>query len=291
MPNVLDAGPMRAFARKVAAKIGDAKIAARYEKLAFARLLEDPRNFRPARPLELDAGPAWARQAAARGEDVSVFAIHRGAAARLHSVARRLAQTCKLAASEDAADAPRKAVVAAARAFLDKFGRMNFEDAARRALYFSRVLAGWADDKDDERACPEQAIAARQGRVWLRVTSVSELRAIGREFRNCLARTTRAGSYGGMLHHGLAQFWVLRDAAGAGLVVAMAPAPAPACFTEVRGPRNAPVHPEHVDLVRLAVALGIRPNEPPPPANDAALALPQRRRLTWADAARARLAG
>ena len=266
MPNVLDAEPMRAFARRVGGKIGDEKAAARFERLAFERLLADARNFRAARPEELAAAPDWARQAQARGEDLHVFALHRGASARLHTVARRLADTCRVAEVESAAQRPgERAIVIGARKFLDTLHRASFDVIARKALYFSRVHAAWNDDGDREPVCEEQEVAATRGRIWRRVRSVGELRAIGHEFRNCLARTSRTGSYGAMLVQGAAQFWVLRDARGAGLMVAMAPAPQARYFSEVRGPRNARIFGDHVDLMRLGLAIGMLPEEPPPP--------------------------
>jgi hypothetical protein len=291
MPNVLDADPMRDFARRVGAKIGDEKIAARFEKLAFERLLEDMRNFREALPGEIETGPGWARAAAARGETVSVFRLHRGAASRLHMLARRLADTCRVAATDDATRPRDLAAIRAARDFLDKFNRASFEAATRKALGFSRLLATWASDADEKPVCEDASAPATQGRVWRRVRSVGALRAVGREFRNCLARTTRGGGYGGMLLQGVAQFWVLRAPDGTGLIVAMAPAPAPACFTEVRGPRNAPVSSEQIDLMRLAVALGMGPNDPPPPPAAAAARAPLRRRPAQFERALALAAG
>jgi hypothetical protein len=59
---------------------------------------------------------------------------------------------------------------------------------------------------------------------------------------------------------------VWRDADGAGLLIAMAPLPATAHFPEVRGPRNALVNLAHVDKLRLARAIGMKPRTPPPPA-------------------------
>src|SRR5215470_17167830 len=82
MPNVLDAEPMRAFAGRVGGKIADEQIATRYQRMAFDRLLEDPRNFRPARPEELQTAPDWVGKALARGEQISVFRVNRSAAAR-----------------------------------------------------------------------------------------------------------------------------------------------------------------------------------------------------------------
>lgn len=270
MPNVLDAEPLRAFVKRAGAKIADEKVAARFERLALAQLMNDSRNFRLAAAPDFDGAPAWALEARARGEAISVFKLHRGAAQRLHNVARRLADTCRIAAADCAARPHDASTISAARAFLDKIERASFDVAARKTLYFARVFAIWSDDRDAEQVCGDQTVAANHGRVWVRVTSVAGLRAAGREFRNCLARTTRSSSYGGGLCRGLTQFWVLRDAKGAGLIIAMADAPNATAFYDVRGPRNTPIYAEHVDLVRLAIALGLRPNSPPPPPSGAA---------------------
>lgn len=265
MPNVLDAEPIRAFARHAAKPITDENVAARFARLAFERLLGDPRNFRPASPAELALGPAWALQARARGDEISIFKLNRAAAARLRTIARRLAETCKVAAADTAARPRDLAAIAAARVFLNKFDRANFDIAARKALFFSRVLAGWELERDAEPVCPAQEIKATKGGVWARLRSVAELRAVGGEFHNCLARVTRVSSYASMLRRGLAQFWVLRDRDGAGLIVAMAPTPKEMGFSEVKGPRNAAVNREHPDLLILADALGMRPLDPPLP--------------------------
>lgn len=279
MPNVLDIEPMRAFARRASAKIGDPKVAARFERLAFERLLGDPRNFRPARASELENAPEWAEEAIERGETLCVFTLNRAAAARIHLLARRLDDTRKIATTNHG-DRPRDAMaVLAARGFLEKIERASFDVIARKALYFSRLLAAWANDCEDEPVCPGRIVASTHGRVWSRITSVAQLRGVGREFRNCLARISCDGSYGAMLIHGMAQFWVLRDQAGVGLIVVMAPAPEATHFMEIRGPRNAPIFADHIDLVRLAQALGMLPGDPPPPpASDGVLALPPRRR-------------
>jgi len=283
MPNVLDTEPMRAFARRAAQNLDNSKVAARLERLAFDALLADPRNFRLADADDLEHAPAWASAALSRGETLHVFKLHRGAAARIRTLARRLADTCKVADADIAEHPCDAAIIAAAREFLDKFGRVSIEVASRKAIYFSRVLALWIDHRDAEPRCQEQSVRATSGRVWRRIRSVSELRAIGREFRNCLARTTRAAAYGRMLHDGMAQFWVLRDAQSVGLMVAMAPAPFAICFTEVRGPLNAPIACDDADLARLARAIGITQPPPPPlPPDIHAVIWPPRRRRRFA---------
>ncbi|MGQ0532342.1 MAG: hypothetical protein ACT4OF_06580 [Caulobacteraceae bacterium] len=265
MPNVLCVDPLRALAKRASARIADKTVAARYERLALDQLLRDPRNFRPAGPDDLDNAPAWAREAHARREEVSVFKTNRAIAARIHSVARRLDDTCKVAAAEQAKHPSDASKINGARMFLAKFGRVDFDTAARKALNFSRLLSLWEDDTDATQVCEPSTIMLLNGRSWHRVTSVKDLRSIGREFTNCLGRTTRKGGYGGMLVQGLAQYWVLRDVSGKGLIVAMAPAPRPTHFMEVKGPRNAPVRIDDADLVQLGLVIGIRPTPPPPP--------------------------
>lgn len=272
MPNVLDAEPMRAFARRAAGKIADKKIRERYEKMVFDRLMADSRNFRPALQAEIDEAPSWARAAQDRRDVLCVFKLHRSASTRLHNVARRIELTSMLAAMALEKHPRAAAAINAAREFLEKFERASFEIAARKAYNFARVFESWSDDRDAQSVCADAFVRASMGRMWRRVTSVAELREVGREFRNCLARTAREGSYGGMLTRGIGQFWVLRDPNGVGLMVALAPAPAATHFLEVRGPRNARVSASHVDLMLLAAALGM-PSDPPPPPPLAPLAL------------------
>jgi hypothetical protein len=265
LPNVLDIDPVRALARRAGARIIDETIAKRYEKLAIDRVLKDPRNFRPIRESELATAPSWAREAHGRGEIVSVYKANRGVCARLHTVGRRLADACTVAFTEPSKQPDDYAAIEAARRFLARFARADFETAARKALDFSRLLASWENDLDAQGVCPAQTIVLLRGRAWHRITSVVELRKVGREFHNCLARTTRGGSYGGMLVSDRAQFWVLRDLEGKGLIVAMAPAPQATQFTEVKGPGNAYIRADNPDLVELGIAIGVKPPPPPPP--------------------------
>lgn len=266
MPNVLDVAPVRKFATRAAALIPNPPIAERYEKLAFARMLEDERNFHAAALWDVKRGPAWAQEAHARGEMLSVFRLHSGAASRVRTVARRIARACSLAALDPAKFTTHLAAIAAANAFLDKFARADFDTAARKALAFSRLYAAIEDEADCVSPAPE--IPGACGRVWRRVRTVSELRLIGREFHNCLARTPRHASYGAMITNNTAQFWVLRDAAGTGLIVALARLSPTVRFTEVRGPRNAHIAYDNKDLALLAGALGIAPPSPPAPRRD-----------------------
>ncbi len=265
MCNVLNAKPLRDFAHRAATRIPLQHVAKRFERLVYDQLRRDARNFRPARLVEIETGPAWARTAYAEGQVISTARLNPGVATRMHKIARQLANTCALAIStaKRPADA---AIIAAASAFLERLDRASFDVMALKAAYFSRTLADMLASDDEEMCCEASVVQATCGRYWRRIASVAELRATGREFRNCIARTPREGSYGGMLRHGTAQFWVLRDESGEGRVVAMAPAPFATSFTEVRGPGNAHVNLEHPDLVRLARAIGVRPSSPPPPS-------------------------
>jgi hypothetical protein len=279
MPNVLDIAPLRALARRAATKIQDQKVAARFEKLAIGELLKNDDNFRAANAIELEYGEDWAHGAAARGESIVVFKLQRSVSTKLHAVARRLAETCRMAALDEASRPRDAVVIAAVREFLAKIDRMNFAFVAARTQRYARLLAAWEDQREIEECCQRRVIDATQGRTWHRVTSVAELRLIGREFHNCLARTTRvSATYGGGLYHGHSQFWVLRGAEGAGLIVAMATAPRATRFVEVRGPNNATIYSDDPYLTCLAHALGMRPGSPPPPPpmSGAALALAAR---------------
>lgn len=266
MPNVIDIGPLRALAKRASDRIGDETIAKRFERITVDRLLRDQRAFRPATEADLARAPDWARQAAARGEEVSVCRRNGALAARVHTVARRVADARRVANTDEAQRPESAAIILAAREFLAKFGRINFDAAARKSLAFSHALAQWREEDDLRKVCEPQALVLLGGFVWHRVTSVSELRKLGREFRNCLARSTTTSAYGGPLVAGRAQFWVLRDLSGAGLIVAMAPAPSATQFVEVKGPNNAPVRADNPQLMQLGIALGVRPLTPEPPS-------------------------
>jgi hypothetical protein len=268
---------MRIFARRAARKISDEKAALRFERFALAQLLDDPRNFRPARALELDFAPEWARAARDRGEEVVVFRLSDAAARRLRTFARKLADTCKVAATDPAKHPTDLSSIVNARAFLSKINRVTYDVALDKAKAFSRKLAAWEEEQDSDPLCPEGSVVASGGKVWLRVRSPTELRAVGREFVNCLARASTNSYYISMLRTRLAQFWVLRDSAGKGLIVVMAATTQPIEMLEVRGPRNARVAKDDPDLFTLATALGMnpprRPPPPPPFSGGAALAL------------------
>jgi hypothetical protein len=232
--------------------------------MALTRLLRDPRNFRLATQAEIARAPKWAKDAHARGEPLSVVRNNRAVSVRMHLVARRLADTCKIAAAELAKRPDYVATISAARKFLAKLGNANFDVAARKALSFARIHEIWEAEAESLAVCPAQSLVLLGGRVWHRVTSVAELRQIGVEFGNCLARSTRSSAYGTLLMYGRAQFWVLRTIEGKGLIAAMAPAPNATQFTEVKGPLNAPVQRDNPDLVQLGILIGVRPPPPKP---------------------------
>lgn len=265
MTNAIDISPLRALAKRASARIADQIVAQRFETLAIARLLRDSRNFRPARPSDLTHAPQWAKDAYDNGEPLHVVRNNRAVAARMHTVARRLAETCKVASVDPMARPDDVETIAGARKFLRKIGNANFDVMARKALQYARVLDHWEEQTEALAICPAQSIVLLGGRIWHRITSVAALRRIGVEFGNCLARTSRTSAYGALLMHGRAQFWVLRTVAGEGLMVAMASAPPSVQFTEVKGPRNAPVRPDHADLQQLGLAIGVRPPPPPTP--------------------------
>lgn len=269
MPNVIDIKPLRALAKRASERISDPAISERFERLALDRLLHDPRNFRAARKSDLVNAPEWAKTAAARGEEVSVYRANGALAARMHTVARRLDEA-RVVASTDPTERPDYIEeIADAREFIAKFGRVNFDTASRKALTFSRVYGCWQESDDAISVCEAHTLALLGGRAWHRITSVVELRKVGEEFRNCLARTTRTSAYGSQLAQGRAQFWVLRDlASGRGLIVAMAQAPLATQFIEVKGPNNIPVRSDDESLLQLGILIGVRSTtpEPPPPS-------------------------
>lgn len=265
MTNAIDIGPLRALAKRASARIADEIVAKRFETLALARLVRDSRNFRPARPSDLTNAPQRAKDAHANNEPLHVARNNRAVAARMHTVARRLAETCKLAGVDPMARPDDLDTITAARKFLRKLDNANFDVMARKALQYARVLELWEEQTESLAVCPAQSIVLLGGRIWHRITSMAALRRVGEEFGNCLARSTRTSAYGALLMRGRAQFWVLRTVDGEGIMVAMASASVPVQFTEVKGPRNAAVRSDDADLVQLGLAIGVRPPPPPTP--------------------------
>lgn len=263
MSNVVNPELARAFARTVSARIEDPMAARRFEKLAFLRLIGDERNLRPVDEHEWAALPEWADRARRRGDALQVFALRRGAAQSIRIAARRLADVCAIASDARALDGRREAV-RAARKFIKRISRMSFEAASRQAYAFSVLRRDWAEERDGDQICDVAAVAATDGRTWRRVTSLRELRAIGREFRNCLSNATRRNPHGDALVSGAGQFWVLRDSGATGLMIAFATCSTTCRFREVKGPRNQGIDRAHPDLLLLARALGVLASEPPP---------------------------
>ncbi|MCX7358871.1 MAG: hypothetical protein NT015_12125 [Alphaproteobacteria bacterium] len=264
MTNAIDIKALRGLAKRASERIDNPIIAERYEALAMTRLLKDPRNFRPARNTDITHAPQWAKDAHDRGDPLHVVRVNRASAARIHTVALRLAKTCKVAATDPMGRPDDLDTITAARKFLRKIDNANFDIVARKTLQYSRTLDRWEELSELLAVCPERSIVLLGGRIWHRITSVAALRLIGAEFGNCLARSTRTSAYGALLMNGRAQFWVLRTVAGAGLMVAMASTHTPVQFTEVKGPRNAPVRADDPNLVQLGIAIGV-PAPPPIP--------------------------
>jgi len=278
MPNVLDAAPIDTLARRMAAKIPNQGAAIRFAKLAFEEMLRNRWNFRPALPGELASAAAWARREQEGGGQVVVFLPDRAGLTRLRRIARALADTCleidHVERSLAPGPAPRpRALHLAAIEFIAKIDRASFDIVATKARLFARERKRRLDE---QRATlilfADEEIFAAPGRVWRRVVSVCDLWALGREFRNCLARRS-IGGYARRLSDGSAQFWVLRDQTGKGLIIAMV------CMdlqrvVEARGPFNRTVDADDPDLVRLGQARNWRrPNgassTPPAPADAA----------------------
>lgn len=271
MPNVLDIGPVNALAARTSRRITNPTVAKRYTTLARERILRNPRCFRPATEAELSTGPDWIEDALKRGETISVYQRNGAMAARLYAVAQRINDVERLSMMDERAKPEHTDTIKEARRFLTKIANANFDDAARKALQLSNILAVWEGAADSTEMCEDQSLVLLSGRIWRRVTSLTALRAVGREFENCLARASRAGGYGAMLFGGTGQFWVLRDLAGVGHIVACASAPLATRFIEVKGPRNAHIANDHPDLMQLGTALGVRavsplrPSRPPAP--------------------------
>lgn len=265
MQNVLDAAPIAALAQRIAAKIPHQGAATRFARLAFDEMLRDARNFRPVQPDQLPADAAWARRELEAGREVAVFVPHRLATARLRVIARALADTlAEIDHFERAIGGGLRtrqhANHLAAAEFVAKIDRASFDVIVAKARLFARLRKNRLDDlKAEIRLFAGEEVCAAPGRVWRLIVSVAELWALGREFRNCLARRY-VGGFGARLRSGGAQFWVLRDQTGKGLAVAMAD-PLLRRITEVRGPYNRPVSSDDPDLVQLGQARGwCRPN-------------------------------
>jgi hypothetical protein len=217
--------------------------------------------LRVATEAEIAAAPAWARKAAQRGDQLNVCVLGRSATLALHGVARHLARACVLAALPEPPTPGDARLIAAAREFLNKIDRVDFELMARKARMFAGVYERWSPGEPP--LCEPGHVSATEDRAWDRITTLTELRAVGRELTNCLARTNETSAYGGRLKDGQAQFWALRDARGVALMAAMAPTAGAHAFIEVKGPRNTPVSRTNPDLRCLAKAILLDGDVPP----------------------------
>jgi hypothetical protein len=265
MPNVLDAEPLRALVRRAGKKVPEGSVRTRFERLAFAHFLSDERNLCPAHAYDICIAADWAREAAERGEQLFLFKLDRSTTARVHNVARRLGAACALAAIDTAKQPHLTHAIAEARRLIAKINHTGFDVMAEKARWLARAYAHVEAESDFDAQCEERAVTATCKRTWRRVTSVAQLHAVGREFRNCLARAPHAQHHACRLRDGSHQYWVLRDFEGVGLVVAMADAPLATHFAEVRGPRNSTPRGHSSDLAVLAVAIGLKTDPPPPP--------------------------
>lgn len=269
MPNVLSTVPIGELAERLAAAIPHPAAAARFAKMARDQLFNDERNYRPLTARELKRAPDWAKQAVEDGATVDKFVANRSAVARLRRVAKRLGAICADIDRHTHTN-PAPAVMPVLREFIVKLDRASFETVERKVLMFEfEREEREAQEIVDKPLYPAVEIYASPGRTWRRILSLGELWRVGREFHNCLARASRHNpGYAQRMTHNAAQFWVLRDRAGVGLMVAMASV-LDQRICEVRGPRNAIIAHDDPDLRQLALARGLlRPHDPlePPPA-------------------------
>ncbi len=261
---VLDQAPLAECARRLAAKIDNPAVSARFAKLAFEELRADPRNMRPAEADDMAGAPDWARRKHKRGEPLFVFAACRSSLARLRRVARQLQCTCAEAQHLEglprARLKPREAAMLDLMgAFIDKIERADFTTLDIKSRLFARERKARVDDVHArEVLCAKEEVFVAPGLAWRRVTSVLEMWAVGAEFRNCMARgSTNATAYARQLRGDVGRFFVLRDHSGKGLMVALA-YPNQARIEDVRGPSNALIDPEHGCVRALAEAFGWR---------------------------------
>ena len=262
--NFVDEGRIRAYARRVAARIPASAARDRFVRVTLDVLRADPRNARPLEPIEWAEAPDWALREHMSGRAVHAFAPNRDAVAPLRSAAGALKETCaELAFYEGAPKrtlTPRDRVIwQLAREFLSKIQRMSFDAIAEKAERFKaergRRLAAL---RDDEILFVREEIYTAPGRGWRRVCSVGELSNLGIELGNCLERTSRQHpGFARRLRADTARFWVLRDTNGVALMAAMT-CPVTGRIIDVRGPRNVGVAPDNADLSSLIEARGRR---------------------------------
>lgn len=261
---VLDQAPLAECARRLAAKIDNPAVAARFAKLAFEELRADPRNMRPAEAADMVGAPDWARRKFKRGAPLFVFAACRSSLARLRRVSRQLQSTCAealhLGELPRARLNPREAAMFhLMKEFIAKIELADFTTVDIKSRLFARERKARVDDLHArEVLCAKEEVFVAPGLAWRRVASVGEMWAVGAEFRNCMARgSTNATAYARQLRGDVGRFFVLRDHSGKGLMVALA-YPNQARIEDVRGPSNAVIDPEHACVRALAEAYGWR---------------------------------
>lgn len=263
---VLDRAPIAESARRLAGKIDDPVVAARFAKLAFEELRADPRNLRPAEAADLAGAPDWARRKFNRGVPLFVFAACRSSLAPLRRVARQLESTCAeayyLAALPRAELGPREsAMLDVMRDFIAKIAKPDLATLDAKSRLFARERKARLDEaRANEAVCAREEMFAAPGLVWRRLASVAEMWAVGAEFRNCMARgSANSANFARQLRGGVGHFFVLRDHMGKGLMVALA-YPNQAKIEDVRGPANAMIDADDPSILMLAEARGWRTN-------------------------------
>ncbi|GAN00270.1 hypothetical protein U91I_03935 [alpha proteobacterium U9-1i] len=278
---VVDIAPVAECARRLADKIAcNPAVAAHYQKRAHQQLLADPRNFRSAAPEDLEAAPAWAKDKAESGAPLHVFAPSRASLARLRRVARQLQETCAEAIYLDALPRAQLSsrdaeILDMAQEFIAKIQRPDFAALEAKSKYFALERKARMDfARAHDPICEKEHVYAGPSRRWHRIRSVAEMWAVGEEFNNCMARTSsQAPGFARDLRNGAAHFFVLRNRAKRGLMVAVG-YPARAQIDDIRGPDNAHVASDDPNLTMLCAARGWR--APPPRPSAEALAARQR---------------
>lgn len=261
---VLDRAPLAECARRLAGKIDNPAVAARFARLAYEQLRADPRNVRPAEAADLVGAPDWARRKVRTGAPVYVFAACPSSLARLRRVARQLQHTCAEAYYLDTLPRarlnPREAAMCdLMRDFIAKIAKPDFATVDAKSRLFARDRKSRLDEtRANEIVCAPEKIRVAGWLAWERIASVAQMWAVGEEFRNCMARgSANSAAYARQLRTGEGHFFVLRDAAGKGLMVALA-YPAQMRIEDVRAPANAIVDPEHPAVLALCFARGWR---------------------------------
>lgn len=274
---VVDIAPVAECARRLAdAIVSNPSVAAHFQKRAHQQLLLDARNFRAAEEPDLVGAPAWVWRKLAAGEPVFVFAPCPASLARLRRAARQLEATCAEAIYLDTQPretlSPRALdILEMALEFIAKIKRPDFAALEEKSRYFAQERKSrLAFARAHEPVCRDERIYVSPTRAWRRIRSVSEMWDVGAEFHNCMARSSsQAAGFARDLRNGAAHFFVLRNRAERGLLVAVA-YPSRGQIEDVRGPHNTHVAPDDPALLMLCAARNWR--LPPQRLNDEALA-------------------